>query len=58
MENITGDLNDTYQRYRMPLLEIKIQSDKTIILNLDDVSKSLNRDQKELLKSRIIGIQC
>lgn len=49
MENISR-ISDPFYRYKMPTLIIRNQSNKTVLINLEDISKSLNRSQEQLLK--------
>lgn len=53
--NINGDDNDLFYRYKMPDIKIQYQSSgngiKTNIININQISKSLQRDIKELSKA-------
>jgi translation initiation factor 5 len=48
--NIAKDNFDPYYRYKMPVLNSKIQGNKTILLNLEDVSKSFNHPEEIVFK--------
>ena len=48
MENINSD--DPFYRYKMPRVIIKIERIKTVVVNLDEISKSLNRESTHLLR--------
>jgi translation initiation factor 5 len=54
MINIDRDIIDPYYRYKMPkingLNKGRGNGCKTMIINLDDVAKSLNREPYEILK--------
>ena len=45
--NIRRDVDDKFYRYRMPLLEIKIEGKgngiKTVIPNMSDIARALSR---------------
>ena len=45
---MNGD--DPFYRYKMPRVIIKIERVKTVIVNLDEISKSLNRESAHLLR--------
>lgn len=45
-----GNSSDPFYRYKMPALQIINSRGKTVIKNLDDVAKSLQRDPNEILK--------
>ena len=48
--NINGS-NDPFYRYKMPPLKSQVLSkNTTVINNLDEISKSLNRTKKSILK--------
>lgn len=52
--NIGGDPNDASYRYKMPEIQVKIEGRgngiKTIFTNVNDVSKSLNRNTEYVIK--------
>ena len=50
MENIYSVSDDPFYRYKMPHVTTKIQKSKTVIVNLDEISKSLNRQSTHLLR--------
>jgi translation initiation factor 2 beta subunit (eIF-2beta)/eIF-5 len=53
MENIivqSNGIHDPYQRYKMPRLIIIHRKGHTIIENIDEISKSLNRSPNEMMK--------
>lgn len=52
--------NEIFYRYKMPRVEIKIERNKTVIVNLVEVSKSLNTSPIYILKhlSYTLGVQC
>lgn len=51
--NISNTQEDTFFRYKMPIIEIKYEGkgnkSKTILLNLNDISQSLERKPEEIL---------
>ena len=52
-ENIVGSgtlVVDPYYRYKMPKMILSYRKNGTIITNLDELAKSLNRKSDELLK--------
>ena len=51
--------NDIFYRYKMPRVEIKIEKNKTVIVNLVEISKSLNTHPVYILKhlSYTLGVQ-
>jgi translation initiation factor 2 beta subunit (eIF-2beta)/eIF-5 len=54
MENINGNIDDFFYRYKMPKLKVKIEGRgngiKTIIDNIEEISKSLNRPSIYIIK--------
>lgn len=52
--NIGGDPNDPSYRYKMPVIEVKIEGRgngiKTIFLNINEIAKSLNRNVEYIMK--------
>ena len=49
---------DQHYRYRMDLLETKYETEKTVIVNLESVAKSLNVVPKMILKYFGIRLGC
>ena len=47
--NITGSQQDSFARYKMPVLQIRYRKNKTYLENLDDVCKALKRDRELIL---------
>jgi translation initiation factor 5 len=47
--NINGNAQDVFQRYKMAELIISYRKRKTVIENLDSISKSLNRTSNVLI---------
>lgn len=48
--NINGEDGDEFYRYKMPaIISQSLNNNTTIILNIDDISKSLNRDSVEII---------
>lgn len=52
MPNIEGleEIYDTNYRYQMPCIQIRHEKAKTIIVNIEEISKALKRNSTELIK--------
>lgn len=50
MININSEIDDLYNRYKMPSISIKFEKNKTLILNLIAVAKALKRPAIYILK--------
>lgn len=48
--NIPRSIIDLYYRYRMPVPQLKIEKKKTIIVNINDIAKSLERTSDIIIK--------
>jgi translation initiation factor 5 len=48
--NINSDIQDEYFRYKMPEISIKFERNKTILINIEEISKSLKRPAIYILK--------
>lgn len=48
--NVNTSVRDEFYRYKMPSFSIKIEGKKTIILNLKEVSKAIDRSPLLILK--------
>jgi translation initiation factor 5 len=60
MDNINWTVDDDYYRYKMPKLQIKIEGNgiKTILVNVKDLAKSLDRPHEYLVKFFAQELSC
>jgi translation initiation factor 2 beta subunit (eIF-2beta)/eIF-5 len=47
--NINSAVRDVFYRYKMPTFSVKFEKGKTLIANIDQVAKALNRDPAYLI---------
>lgn len=51
-------VNDPFYRYKMPEITINYEGNKTVLSNIDQVSKSLSRNPSHILKFLAINFGC
>ncbi|KAL6121842.1 hypothetical protein NUSPORA_01185 [Nucleospora cyclopteri] len=58
MISVNRSINDPFYRYKMPPVEIAVETNKTLLKNLELICKSFHRDPQHVLKYLSLNFGC